>query len=114
MTITEADMLEMIRSIGARLEIRVEDLSWLTVEDFRLYEQGRNPEETKQLWMRLITRRRRRSHEQLLLLLPEVITSAASLDVIPVYEARPNFITSKKVEGEVVLLDEEPDADITG
>lgn len=107
-------VLEMIRSIGARLEIRVEDLSWLTVEDFRLYEQGKNPEETKQLWMRLITRRRRRSHEQLLLLLPEVITSAASLDVIPVYEARPNFITSKKVEGEVVLLDEEPDADITG
>ena len=34
--------------------------------------------------------------------------------MIPVYEARPNFITAKTVEGEVVLLDEEPDADITG
>lgn len=107
-------ILEMIRSIGTRMEIRVEDLSWLTVEDFRLYEKGCDLDEQKQLWTRLIARRRRNSHDQLLLLLPEVITSAASLDVIPVYEARPNFITSKKVEGEVVLLDEDPDADIAG
>ena len=64
--------------------------------------------------MRLIKRRRRNNHDLLLMLLPEVITSSASLDVIPVYEARPNFITSKKVEGEVVLLDEEPEADIAG
>lgn len=42
----------------------------------------------------------------------EVILNRRSLDVVEVYEARPNFITTKRVEGEVVLLDEEPDADI--
>ena len=64
--------------------------------------------------MKLITKRRRLNHDSRLILLPEVILSGASVDVIPVYEARPNFITAKTVEGEVVLLDEEPDADITG
>lgn len=107
-------VLEMIRSIGTLLEIKVEDLSWLTVEDFRLYEPGCDETELKELWMRFVKRRRRNNHDLLLLLLPEVILSSSSLDVIPVYEARPNFITAKKVEGEVVLLEEEPDADIAG
>ena len=35
-----------------------------------------------------------------------------SISVIPVNEARPNFITSKKVEGEVVNLELETDEDL--
>ena len=107
-------VLELIRKLGSILEIRTMDLSWLCVDDFKLYESGCDPENLKKLWMKLITKRRRLNHDSRLILLPEVILSGASVDVIPVYEARPNFITAKTVEGEVVLLDEEPDADITG
>ena len=107
-------VLELIRKLGSILEIRTMDLSWLCVDDFKLYESGCDPENLKKLWMKLITKRRRLNHDSRLILLPEVILSVASVDVIPVYEARPNFITAKTVEGEVVLLDEEPDADITG
>lgn len=107
-------VLELIRKIGSMMDISTMDLSWLCVDDFKLYEKGCNPEELKNLWMKLITKRRRVNHDSRLILLPEVILSGASVDVIPVYEARPNFITAKTVEGEVVLLDEEPEADITG
>lgn len=107
-------VLELIRKLGFVLDIRTLDLSWLCVDDFKLYEQGCNPESIKKLWMKLITKRRRINHDSRLILLPEVILSGASVDVIPVYEARPNFITAKTVEGEVVLLDEDHDADISG
>ena len=107
-------VLELIRKLGFVLDIRILDLSWLCVDDFKLYEQGCDPENIKKLWMKLITKRRRINHDSRLILLPEVILSGASVDVIPVYEARPNFITAKTVEGEVVLLDEDPDADISG
>ena len=62
------------------------DLSWLCVDDFKLYESGCDPENLKKLWMKLITKRRRLNHDSRLILLPEVILSGASVDVIPVYE----------------------------
>lgn len=36
------------------------------------------------------------------------------IDVIDIDEARPNFITNKKVEADIVNLDEEDGTDITG
>lgn len=107
-------VLELIRKIGSILELRTEYLSWLCVEDFKLYEPGCDLEGLKDFWMKLVVKRRRLNHDSRLILLPEVILTGSSVDIIPVYEARPNFITAKTVEGEVVLLDEEPEADITG
>ena len=89
-------VLELIRKLGSILEIRTMDLSWLCVDDFKLYESGCDPENLKKLWMKLITKRRRLNHDSRLILLPEVILSGASVDVIPVYEARPNFITARQ------------------
>ena len=33
-------VLELIRKLGSILEIRTMDLSWLCVDDFKLYESG--------------------------------------------------------------------------
>jgi gamma-glutamyl-gamma-aminobutyrate hydrolase PuuD/phosphohistidine swiveling domain-containing protein len=107
-------VLEMIRKIGALINVRLDDLSWITVENIRNYEKGTANEELKKQWEELGAKRKLEYRNNRMVLLPEVILSGQSLDIVPVYEARPNFITSKRVEGEIVLLEEDADADITG
>ncbi|MGM9636696.1 MAG: gamma-glutamyl-gamma-aminobutyrate hydrolase family protein [Eubacteriales bacterium] len=105
-------ILEMMIRLGEMLEIKRHDLSWLSPADLRNYPRYLTPKQLKNHWSERILRRHDEYATNLAMLLPEVIIDELSLDIIPVYEARPNFITSKKVEGEVVLLDEENDPDI--
>lgn len=107
-------VLELIRKIGIVAEIRVEDLSWVSVDNIRAIPRGLAPEALKEMWVDMAEKRRETYREYRKLLLPEVIISSMSFDIIPVYEARPNFITSKRIEGEVVMLEDDKDADITG
>jgi len=107
-------VLELIRKIGTIAEIRVEDLSWISVDDIRTIADDVQAETLKEQWLDIADERRRKYREYRTLLLPEVILSPLSFDIIPVYEARPNFITSKRIEGEVVMLEDDKDADITG
>lgn len=104
-------ILELLVRAGAMMEIARNDLSWLEIEDFVL-PQYLTADGLKDQLEEKIAKRHRRYQEFRELYLPEVILNRRSLDVVEVYEARPNFITTKRVEGEVVLLDEEPDADI--
>ncbi len=104
-------VLELLIRAGAVLEIARQDLSWLKVEDFKI-PQYMIAEELKDRLEVLIAERHRKYQQFRELSLPEVILNRKSLKVVEVYEARPNFITTKRVEGEVVLLEEEPDADI--
>lgn len=104
-------ILELLIKAGTVMEIARQDLSWLEIEDFKIPQYMRMDELKDRLEAAII-----RQHQQYLefqeLSLPEVILNRHSLDVVEVYEARPNFITTKRVEGEVVLLEEEPNADI--
>ena len=106
--------IEWIRKIGQLMGFRIDELSWLTIEDIEEYDRDMGINELKEYWNQLMKQR----HDTFLInrsvLLPEVIMSAGSIDIIPVYEARPNYITSKRVAGEVVLLEEDQDTDITG
>lgn len=104
-------ILELLVRAGNVLEIARQDLSWLKIEDFKI-PQYMAAEELKDRLEELIQKRHVRYQQFRELSLPEVIVDRNSLDVVEVYEARPNFITTKRVEGEVVLLEEEPDADI--
>ena len=104
-------ILELLVRAGTIMEIARNDLSWLEIEDFQL-PQYMSLDELKDRMEEKIVRRHRKYQEFRELYLPEVILNRQSLNVVEVYEARPNFITTKKVEGEVVLLDEEPNADI--
>lgn len=107
-------VLEMIRKIGAITDVRVDDLSWITVDEFRSITAEDTPAQIKKRFEELAAQRKVTYRNNRVVLLPEVVLSGRSLDIVPVYEARPNFITSKKVEGEIVLLEEDADADITG
>lgn len=104
-------ILELLVKGGAMMEITRNDLSWLEIEDFKLPQYMTMDELKDRLEIR-IAKRHREYQEFRELSLPEVILDRGSLKVVEVYEARPNFITTKRVEGEVVLLEEEPGADI--
>lgn len=104
-------ILELLVRGGSTMEIARNDLSWLEIEDFKLPQYMTVDELKDRLEVR-IARRHREYQEFRELSLPEVILDRSSLDVVEVYESRPNFITTKRVEGEVVLLEEEPNADI--
>lgn len=104
-------ILELLIRGGAVMEIARQDLSWLKIEEFQI-PQYMSADELKDRLEGLIEHRHRRYQQFRELSLPEVILDRSSLDVVEVYEARPNFITTKRVEGEVVLLEEEPNADI--
>lgn len=107
-------VLEMIQKLGELLQISRPELSWLSVEDFDQVPEGCTASGLKALWDDRLAERKRLHEMDRELILPEVVLGPESLDMIPVYEARPNFITSKAAEGEVILLEEEPDADLTG
>lgn len=106
--------IEWIRKIGQLMGFRLDELSWLTIEDFEEYNRDLDIAELKENWNRLIEQRYQEFRINRSVLLPEVVVSSNSIDIIPVYEARPNYITSKRVAGEVVLLEEDHDTDITG
>jgi gamma-glutamyl-gamma-aminobutyrate hydrolase PuuD/phosphohistidine swiveling domain-containing protein len=106
-------ILEMIIRLGEMTNLKRHDLSWIDLQDLRSLPKGLSAEELKSSLSDRLQKRHDDYGIYLEMLLPEVIVDGTSLDVIPVYEARPNFITSKKVEGEVIFLDEESDADLT-
>lgn len=107
-------VIEWIRKLGRRMGFRLDELSFLTIEDMKEYDRNLSVEDLYENWAALIQERHHAFRLNRSILLPEVILSSASIDIIPVYEARPNFITSKRAAGEVVLLEEEDSADISG
>lgn len=107
-------VLELIKKLGQSLDIKKQDLCWLTVDDILAARIAGNLDDITGTWNEKIESRRELHKQQMSLILPDMITSPVSLDMIYVYEARPNFITSKIVEGEIVNLEEEPLADISG
>lgn len=107
-------VLELIKQLGNLLDIKKQDLCWLTIDDIYAAKTHNNIDEAVAEWETKIISRKELHKQQMSLILPDMITGPVSLDMIYVYEARPNFITSKIVEGEVVNLEEEPLADISG
>lgn len=107
-------VLELIKQLGNLLDIKRQDLCWLTIEDILAARNSSGFDTIVDTWQNNIMERKELHRQQMSLILPDIITGPVSLDMIYVYEARPNFITSKVVEGEVVNLEEEPLADISG
>ena len=104
-------ILELLICAGNVLEIARQDLSWLEIEDFQV-PQYLSADVLKDRLETQIEKRHLQYQQFRELSLPEVILGKESLQVVEVYEARPNFITAKQIEGEVVLLEETPYADI--
>ena len=92
---------------------RSKELSWLTVDDIRKLALLDSIEKEKDHLVSLFAKRKAEYVVNRMVILPEVVFDEQDIEFVPISEARPNFITSKKVEGEVIVLEEEPGADIT-
>ena len=97
--------------LGKLLDIDRKDLSWISAYDFKECFYLNNEQMGKKL-NAIIVNNKKHYDKYLNAILPDVILDITSVSVIPVNEARPNFITSKKVEGEVVNLELETDEDL--
>ena len=106
--------LERIADLGQGLGISRERMAFLEVTDIMASGYYRTLEEWSGNWNRIIDRRIEYHRLQKQLILPEVIQRMEDLDYIPLIAARPNFITTRTAEGEVVLLEKHPDADLAG
>lgn len=106
-------VLELLISFGGDMDIKRKDLSWFTVKDMRMCAVNDSLDNYKNYLLEAFDKRREQYILNRMVILPEVITCEQDMDVVPVLEARPNFITSKRVEGEVIVLEEEPGADLT-
>ena len=104
-------VLDLIQNLGKLLEIERNDLSWITVEDLMKCNNESN-ENVRNILNASIAKHKKYYEEYSNIILPDVILDKTGISVIPVNEARPNFITSKKVEGEVVNLELETDEDL--
>lgn len=106
--------LELIADMGAGLGIDRADMAYLEVADILAGGYYADLDMWKRNWERMITRRKEYYRLQRQLILPEVIQRMSDLDCIPLLAARPNFITTRKITGQVVNPETEPAADITG
>lgn len=104
-------VLDLIQMLGKLLDIDRKDLSWISAYDFKECFYLNNEQMGKKL-NAIIVNNKKHYDNYLNAILPDVILDITSVSVIPVNEARPNFITSKKVEGEVVNLELETDEDL--
>lgn len=111
--------IDILIDIGDKLGIAKEDMAYLEVTDIQLA-VSRPADEIKEKWLKIIEKNKREFEVDSMLILPDVVYSPDQLGCIEVWEARPNFITSECVTGEVVLLenyeneDHEDIADVAG
>lgn len=104
-------VLDLIQNIGKLLDIDRKKLSWISVEDLKKC-KNLGEEQIREILNKSIIDNKLYYDKYSNIILPDVILKESGVSVIPVNEARPNFITSKKVEGEVVNLELETDEDL--
>ena len=105
-------VLKLIEEVGARMDLTASDLSYLEVADIYAAEYYPSIQELKEFWTTLISKRKEIYREKSMLILPELIVSNKDLEMIEQNEARPNFITTQKVEGDTINLDNNNTQDI--
>ena len=96
--------IDILRETGALLGISREDMAYLTVDDIvgtSVYTE----QQIGSIWRDIIEESKARYAIYNEMILPDVICDDRQIQVIEMFEARPNFITSEIISGELVLLD---------
>ncbi|RHR40202.1 hypothetical protein DWX23_09650 [Parabacteroides sp. AF18-52] len=98
-------ILELLGEIGVRMDLTLSDMSYLEISDVYAAEYYPSCRELKEFWMTLISKRKEIFKEKSMLILPEVVADSEDLEMIEQNEARPNFVTTCKVEAETISLE---------
>ncbi|MBE6035704.1 MAG: hypothetical protein E7222_13555 [Clostridiales bacterium] len=105
--------IEIVASIGYEIGLDRNDLSYLEVPEILAADFYDDSNSLKNFWNIIIEKRKEIHNINSALILPSVISNELDFDFIQISEARPNFVTEKIVSGEVVILEEQSDKDIT-
>ena len=100
-------LLDIIIRLGETLGIAREDMSYLEVQELLSYH-------SRDTYIQIITERRMMYYANTYLVLPDVILGVGNVDVVDVDEVEPYFVTDRTVEAEIVNLDDNKEADVTG
>ena len=107
--------MEILVMAGEAIDIPRRDLSHLEFADILAAEYYHSPRALEGFWKTLIAHRRALYKENEKLVLPEVILQARDITETHFLMSRPNFITTKAVEADAVLLTaENSSADLQG
>ena len=96
--------IDILIDIGDKLGISKEDMAYLEVPDIQLM-VNRPAEFTGDIWRKIIDQNKKKFQRASMLILPDVIYDPLQLKCIEIWEARPNFITSECVTGDILLLE---------
>jgi len=99
--------LEEIAHLGKMLGFHRADLSFLTVDDI-MEADDLQPErvQLKQFWAKTICFRKAEWQDDARIRVPALITVPDDLVVVKPTKSKPNFITSREVEGRIITLKE--------
>lgn len=106
-----SDAIELIASAGARLGFSRMELAYLDLEAIK---DARNKDDTtiKKSWARLIEANKSNYDLNNYLYLPQILFSSSDFEIVQSYTSQPNYITTKKVDGRVVILHKNNSTDI--
>lgn len=103
-----SEVIELIARVGAEMDFSRHDLSfldWDTLLQFR-HMHPSDVSHVRSDWDELIARNRWQKDIYSSIALPPVITSVKDFTSVSHYDARPNFITHRSIEGNVLYLGE--------
>jgi len=98
-----SDVIELISDAGEKLGFSREHISYLDVEVLSNI-KDLNEHEIKQSWEGIIKSRKEERYLNSFLILPSIIFSENDFNIVSYYTAKPNFITQKRVIGEIINL----------
>ena len=108
-----SDAIEAIASAGMDLGFTREDVSNLDISTIK-ETRYKNTELIQSKWASIISQNKLDHMLNSYLSLPPVIFSENDLEVVAYYECRPNYVTNKKVIGDIVWLNGTVERNING
>jgi len=100
-----SDSIEMIAKAGERLGFSREEISQLDI--FTIINVANlNDEQIKEKWSRIINSNIKDRQLNKGMIIPPTLFSEKDFDIVSYYNAKPNFITNKKIQAEIINLKE--------
>ncbi len=106
--------IELLAKIANLTGYTRNDFSFLYLNDIYASDYYENEWDLKDFWNSLILSRKEHWELNSQIELPDVIFNESNFYFIKLEQARPNFITDKLIEGQIVDLENDKDSDISG
>lgn len=109
-----SQVIEMVAQIGEILGFTRPEMSYYDITEIQSFSLYNEEERMREFLTEMLPLRKTIYKENSQVILPNVVNTTGDIDFIQTINSRPNFITEKTVEGEVVVLDGQDNHDIEG